>query len=256
MLRPSLLPGLVDACAHNRRRERKDVRLFETGSRFTSEGEGRAVPPCGLARRRGPHWSAPARTVDFFDVKGVVEEIAAALGVAVEFAPVASAISSSPAGPLKYVRVRPTARQRSDSGSSANSARPSPKRAASPPAKSSTSPKSTSTRWRSLPVTTDRADRIAAALSLDRARHLDARRRSLACRHRSWHYPFGGPVDAGVDRRVRSLSGQGRAGGPRQPVAAPHVPRSGAHADGRRSRRQRPERLSRRCAPRTAPNER
>lgn len=90
VLRPSLLPGLVDACAHNRRRERKDVRLFESGSRFTSEGEGRAVAAVWAGAASGPHWSAPVRTVDFFDVKGVVEEIAAALGVAVEFAPVAS----------------------------------------------------------------------------------------------------------------------------------------------------------------------
>src|SRR5204863_901671 len=31
VLRPSLLPGLVDAAAHNRRRQHHDVRLFETG---------------------------------------------------------------------------------------------------------------------------------------------------------------------------------------------------------------------------------
>ena len=51
VLRPSLLPGLIDACAHNRRRERKDVRLFETGSRFTHAGEGRAVAAVWAARR-------------------------------------------------------------------------------------------------------------------------------------------------------------------------------------------------------------
>ena len=43
MLRPSLLPGLIDSCAHNRRRGRKDVQLFEIGSRFTSKGEGRSA---------------------------------------------------------------------------------------------------------------------------------------------------------------------------------------------------------------------
>ncbi len=53
--------------------------------------------------RRRPHWSAPARTVDFFDAKGVVEEIAAALGVAVELRAGGQRISSSPAAPLKYV---------------------------------------------------------------------------------------------------------------------------------------------------------
>src|SRR4029434_8507611 len=40
VLRPSALPGLVDAVAHNLRREQRDVRLFEVGARFTrSSGE-------------------------------------------------------------------------------------------------------------------------------------------------------------------------------------------------------------------------
>ena len=44
VLRPSCLPGLVDAVAHNRHREQRDVRLFEIGARFTrSAGERRAI---------------------------------------------------------------------------------------------------------------------------------------------------------------------------------------------------------------------
>ena len=42
-LRPSLLPGLVDAVAHNRRHGRRDVALFEIGARFTAHGETRGV---------------------------------------------------------------------------------------------------------------------------------------------------------------------------------------------------------------------
>ncbi|MEO7276366.1 MAG: phenylalanine--tRNA ligase subunit beta [Vicinamibacterales bacterium] len=78
VLRPSLLPGLLDSCVHNRRRERRDVKLFETGSRFTAEGEGRAAAFvwCGAAAR--PHWSAPDRHVDFFDAKGVIDALVAA----------------------------------------------------------------------------------------------------------------------------------------------------------------------------------
>ncbi len=87
VLRPSLLPGLLDSCAHNRRRERKDVRLFETGSRFTKEGEGRAAAFAWCGAASGPHWSAPTRNVDFFDVKGVVEQICSAFGIAPRFAP-------------------------------------------------------------------------------------------------------------------------------------------------------------------------
>jgi phenylalanyl-tRNA synthetase beta chain len=86
VLRPSLLPGLIDSCAHNRRRARKDIRLFETGSRFLPEaGEGRAAALAWCGAADGPHWSTPTRAVDFFDVKGVVEGLCATFGVAAEF---------------------------------------------------------------------------------------------------------------------------------------------------------------------------
>lgn len=87
VLRPSLLPGLVDACAHNRRRERKDIRLFEAGSRFTREGEARAVAFVWCGAADGPHWSVSSRNVDFFDAKGVVEGIGRAVGADLEIAP-------------------------------------------------------------------------------------------------------------------------------------------------------------------------
>jgi phenylalanyl-tRNA synthetase beta chain len=87
VLRPSLLPGLVDACAHNRRRERKDIQLFEAGSRFGSSGEGRAAAFVWSGAADGPHWSGPTRAVDFFDAKGGIEQICSAAGVQVEFAP-------------------------------------------------------------------------------------------------------------------------------------------------------------------------
>jgi phenylalanyl-tRNA synthetase beta chain len=87
VLRPSLLPGLLDATVHNRRRERKDIQLFETGSRFTSQGEGRAAAFVWSGAANGPHWSQPTRTVDFFDVKGVVEQIAGAFDVETECSP-------------------------------------------------------------------------------------------------------------------------------------------------------------------------
>jgi phenylalanyl-tRNA synthetase beta chain len=87
VLRPSLLPGLVDACAYNRRRERKDIRLFEAGSRFTAAGEGRAVAFAWCGAAEGPHWSEPSRGVDFFDAKGVVEGICDAVGVESELTP-------------------------------------------------------------------------------------------------------------------------------------------------------------------------
>lgn len=87
VLRPSLLPGLIDAAAYNRRRERRDVRLFETGARFTRDGENRAVAAVWSGAAAIPHWSGGARGVDFYDVKGVVETLCRTLAVEIAFEP-------------------------------------------------------------------------------------------------------------------------------------------------------------------------
>ena len=84
-LRPSLLPGLVDAVAHNRRHGRRDVQLFEIGTRFAPEGETRAAAMAWTGAAVPEHWSGGAREVDFFDVKGVTELLCAALDVPVRF---------------------------------------------------------------------------------------------------------------------------------------------------------------------------
>ncbi len=84
-LRPSLLPGLVDAVAHNRRHGRRDVRLFEIGTRFTPEGETRGVAMAWTGGAGGDHWSGGAREVDFFDVKGAAEHLCDALEVPIRF---------------------------------------------------------------------------------------------------------------------------------------------------------------------------
>ena len=86
-LRPSLLPGLVDAVAHNRRHGRRDVRLFEIGTRFGAAGETRAVGVAWTGTATSDHWSGGSREVDFFDVKGAAEQVADALGVDVRFEP-------------------------------------------------------------------------------------------------------------------------------------------------------------------------
>jgi phenylalanyl-tRNA synthetase beta chain len=86
-LRPSLVPGLVDAVAYNRRHGRRDVRLFEIGTRFAREGETRGVAVAWTGAGSSDHWSGGAREVDFFDVKGVAEQLASALDVAFGFEP-------------------------------------------------------------------------------------------------------------------------------------------------------------------------
>jgi phenylalanyl-tRNA synthetase beta chain len=79
-LRPMLLPGLVDAVAHNRRHGRRDVGLFEIGTRFSPTGEARAVG-IALTGAVNEHWKGGTREADFFDVKGHVERLADALAL-------------------------------------------------------------------------------------------------------------------------------------------------------------------------------
>ncbi len=88
VLRPSALPGLVDAVSHNRRREQRDVRLFEIGNRFSrSAGERRAVACAWTGVAGGDHWSGGAREVDFFDIKGVAQRICEAVRVEMQTEP-------------------------------------------------------------------------------------------------------------------------------------------------------------------------
>jgi phenylalanyl-tRNA synthetase beta chain len=86
VMRPSLLPGLIDAVSHNRRHGRKDIRLFEIGTRFSRKGETRAAAIAWTGLATPEHWSGGARSVDFFDVKGVAEQLCAAMGVSPNFA--------------------------------------------------------------------------------------------------------------------------------------------------------------------------
>jgi phenylalanyl-tRNA synthetase beta chain len=87
VLRPSLLPGLVDAVAHNRRRENADVRLFEIGSCFLAKaGEHHRLAFVWAGAGTPEHWRGGHRPVDFFDAKGVVERLGEALRVRLAFA--------------------------------------------------------------------------------------------------------------------------------------------------------------------------
>ena len=88
VLRPSLVPGLVDAVARNRRRERRDVRLFEIGTAFSAtDGETRRVALAWTGAGAPEHWSGTGREVDFFDLRGAIERLAEAAGTAIEFSP-------------------------------------------------------------------------------------------------------------------------------------------------------------------------
>ena len=88
VLRPSLLPGLVDAVAHNRRHGRRDAQLFELGTRFVrGAGESRTLSLAWSGAATGEHWSGRARQADLFDLIGVVDAMARALGLTIQVHP-------------------------------------------------------------------------------------------------------------------------------------------------------------------------
>jgi phenylalanyl-tRNA synthetase beta chain len=88
VLRPSALPGLVGAVAHNLRREQRDVRLFEIGARFSrSTGEQRVLACAWAGLVGGDHWSGGTRAVDYFDLQGVVDRLCNALKLQIRIEP-------------------------------------------------------------------------------------------------------------------------------------------------------------------------
>ncbi len=83
VMRPSLLPGLVQALRRNRARQQERVRLFESGHVFAAGGEAApretamlALVACGDARRE--QWGESHRALDFHDLKGDVQSLLAA----------------------------------------------------------------------------------------------------------------------------------------------------------------------------------
>jgi len=92
VMRPSLLPGLIDAVAHNRRREQRDVRLFELATRMRrGDGERRVAAWAWSGSAVPTNWSGGARPVDIFDITGAVTTLCGALGLTATFVPAAPA---------------------------------------------------------------------------------------------------------------------------------------------------------------------
>jgi phenylalanyl-tRNA synthetase beta chain len=87
-MRLSLLPGLLETVAFNRGYGTRDGALFEVGRTYHREGDGvrehhrAAVVLFGSI---GEFWGDSKRPVDFFDIKGVVEALAAKVHVPLTF---------------------------------------------------------------------------------------------------------------------------------------------------------------------------
>jgi phenylalanyl-tRNA synthetase beta chain len=78
LLRPSLVPGMVNMLAHNLNRDVKDVRLFEQGQIFTgTTNEVKESPNLSLGMT-GTATATPLHTAldaPFFELKGAIESI-------------------------------------------------------------------------------------------------------------------------------------------------------------------------------------
>ena len=87
-MRLSLLPGLLENVVFNRSYGNRDGALFEVGRTYHRHGDGvREHHRVGVVMfgTIGTFWGDPKRPVDFFDVKGIVEQVAAKLHVPLTF---------------------------------------------------------------------------------------------------------------------------------------------------------------------------
>jgi len=82
VLRAHVTPGLLAAVAHNVNHGQTSLRLFEIGRCFAgpltdkgiSERWGLGIALSGA--RRAPHWDENSPAVDFFDLKGIIDNVA------------------------------------------------------------------------------------------------------------------------------------------------------------------------------------
>ncbi len=102
VMRTRLLPGLVASLARNTARQQSRVRLFEIGKTFAADAHDEkrdgtapretlriAAAACGDAH--GERWDSKSRAVDFHDLKGDLDSVAALSGATLEYGPSAEA---------------------------------------------------------------------------------------------------------------------------------------------------------------------
>ncbi|TBR40084.1 MULTISPECIES: phenylalanine--tRNA ligase subunit beta [Dyella] len=80
VMRPSLLPGLMEALRHNRARQQERVRLFEVARVFAAgnppvETPSLAIVASGTASAE--QWGEASRPLDFYDLKGDLDALIA-----------------------------------------------------------------------------------------------------------------------------------------------------------------------------------
>jgi len=87
VMRPSMVFGMLSAASYNFRRQNRDLKLFEIGSIFSPETGRREYTAVGFAAmgRENPLDFSDKRAIDFFTVKGVIEELFSLFGASPRF---------------------------------------------------------------------------------------------------------------------------------------------------------------------------
>lgn len=84
VMRPSLVPGLLNAVLWNINRKEKNLRLFEIGKAYLKDDGGKfsekKILSLGISGEIAS-WASPARAVNLFDLKGIVETLFAELDI-------------------------------------------------------------------------------------------------------------------------------------------------------------------------------
>ncbi len=81
VMRTTLIPGLMETVQYNLSRKNSNLKLFELKKVFLPQEGGRLprevklLAGVALGFDRGPHWASPQRPVDFYDIKGCVEDL-------------------------------------------------------------------------------------------------------------------------------------------------------------------------------------
>jgi len=87
VMRTTLIPGLLETARHNLSRKNSNLKLFELKKVFIPRGgerlprEVKYLTGVAMGFDRDPHWAFSPRSVDFYDIKGCVEDLLEALKI-------------------------------------------------------------------------------------------------------------------------------------------------------------------------------
>lgn len=77
-MRKSIIPSLLSTAITNINRQNKDIRIFETGKIFFRSDNTEEIEQLGILLSGKTHerlWAIPQREFDFFDLKGIIENL-------------------------------------------------------------------------------------------------------------------------------------------------------------------------------------